>query len=73
MTVMPATAPQWADLADLFGRGVVRPCGCMWFRQEPAQTKAGWSAGGNLDALRELVCAGRGPGLLGYDGEGGPP
>jgi hypothetical protein len=43
MTVIiaPATADRWADLADLFGRGLVRQCACMWFRQAPAVTKAG--------------------------------
>lgn len=68
VTIVPATADRWADLADLFGRGVVRQCGCMWFRQEPAATKAGWSDGGNLAALCELVTAGREPGLLAYAG-----
>jgi ribosomal protein S18 acetylase RimI-like enzyme len=62
MTITPATADRWADLTELFGRGVVRRCACMWFRQEPALTKAGWSTGGNMAALGELVRAGREPG-----------
>jgi hypothetical protein len=32
VTIAPATADRWADLAELFGRGVVRQCACMWFR-----------------------------------------
>jgi GNAT superfamily N-acetyltransferase len=67
--IVPATAARWDGLADLFARGVVKNCGCMWFRQSPAETKAGWDDGGNMAALEEIVCAGREPGLLAYDGE----
>jgi GNAT superfamily N-acetyltransferase len=67
--IVPATAQRWDDLAALFGRGVVKNCGCMWFRQSPAATKAGWDNGGNLAELCELVHGGREPGLLAYDGD----
>ncbi len=66
VTITPVTADRWPDLAELFGRGVVRQCACMWFRQTPAETKAGWDNGGNTAALHELVRAGREPGLLAY-------
>jgi GNAT superfamily N-acetyltransferase len=67
--IVPATAARWDDLAALFGRGVVKNCGCMWFRKSAADVKAGWDNGGNLAELGEIVCAGREPGLLAYDGD----
>jgi GNAT superfamily N-acetyltransferase len=67
--IVPATAGRWEELAALFGRGVVKNCGCMWFRKPYAEVKAGWNDGGNVAALKDLVCAGREPGLLAYDGD----
>jgi ribosomal protein S18 acetylase RimI-like enzyme len=67
--IVPATAQRWDDLAALFGRGVVKNCGCMWFRKPYAEVRGGWDDGGNVAELKEIVCAGREPGLLAYDGD----
>jgi GNAT superfamily N-acetyltransferase len=67
---VPATPERWDDLAALFGeRGDPSRCWCMWFRR-PAREFGKSDA--NREGLREIVAAGREPGLLAYDGGGRP-
>jgi ribosomal protein S18 acetylase RimI-like enzyme len=68
LTIVPATPERWEDLVGLFGeRGDPARCWCMFFRR--------WNDGlrdpaANREALREIVAAGREPGLLAYNQAG---
>ena len=62
------TPDRWDDLERLFGaNGAYSGCWCMYFRQSAKEFAAGAGAP-NRDALQEIVCQGREPGLLAYDG-----
>ncbi len=66
--VVPATADRWSDIEDLFGaRGACGGCWCMTPRLSRAQYES-QKGEGNRRALRQLVTAGREPGVLGYLG-----
>ncbi|QKW08761.1 GNAT family N-acetyltransferase [Streptomyces sp. NA04227] len=70
-SVVPVTTSQWSDVEELLGRrGAVKGCWCMFFRLTPQERKTQWGEG-NRQALRELVAAGREPGLVAYR-EGSP-
>ena len=64
--IRAVTAERWGTLEELFGpRGAQSGCWCMWWRQGSADFRR--NAGGpNRRALRDLVRAGREPGLLAY-------
>jgi ribosomal protein S18 acetylase RimI-like enzyme len=63
--IAPVTAERWDDLAGLFA---AKPCFCMLFRRAPGDCDGG--AGGNKAAMREIVMAGKQPGLIAYDADG---
>ncbi|MDX6769706.1 MAG: GNAT family N-acetyltransferase [Elusimicrobiota bacterium] len=69
LTCKPVTPARWKDLETLFeGNGVCRGCWCMWNRLPSADYKAGYGAG-NKKAMKNLVKAGKTPGVLAYDGK----
>jgi GNAT superfamily N-acetyltransferase len=70
LTIVPATPRRWDDLAALFGgRGDPSRCWCMYMRVSGALWRQSEPAD-NRERLREIVQAGREPGLLAYeDGE----
>ncbi len=70
LRIHPLTPERWDDLVDLFGpeRGANSGCWCMWWRMSRAEWKA-TSRGERRDRFRELVDAGRPPGILAYGGE----
>jgi ribosomal protein S18 acetylase RimI-like enzyme len=75
LTVLPLTTERWADLESIFkakGCSVARGCWCMAYRLSgpqapppPGTTRAEV----NRSQLKELVEAGRPPGLIGYRGK----
>ena len=68
--VHPLTPQRWPDFEKLFGKnGACAGCWCMWWRLPAAQWRA-QKGEGNRKAMRTLVKAGAGPGLLAYaDGQ----
>lgn len=72
LVVHPLTPERWPDLEALFnarGCSVARGCWCMYYRLSGAQnqaTAAPSRAARSKRQLRELVDAGRPPGLIGY-------
>ena len=78
--VRPVTPDRWDDLVDLFerrgprgGQPVTSGCWCMYWRLDNARFDEFWGRGsergkGNRAAMREIVAAGREPGLLAYAG-----
>lgn len=62
------TRDRWNDFETLFGpRGACAGCWCMWWRLRRSE----WEANGNIgnrQAMKEIVDAGREPGVLAYDG-----
>jgi GNAT superfamily N-acetyltransferase len=68
--VRPVDPQSWPDVERVLGRGgSVKGCWCMWFRVGGAERRALWGEG-NRRAMREIVDAGRTPGLIAYrDGE----
>lgn len=66
----PVTPERWQDLETLFGpRGACGGCWCMWWRLSRSQFEQ-QKGEQNREALKELVDAGRVPGLLAYvDGQ----
>lgn len=70
VTIEPAHGPSWPAVESVLGRrGSVKGCWCMFFRQTPQERREQWGDG-NRAALRELVDAGREPGLIAHvDGE----
>lgn len=68
--VQPVTAQRWEDLAALFGaHGAYSGCWCMWWRLTGQEFSRGNAS--NRAGLKQLVDAGRVPGLLAYR-EGAP-
>lgn len=73
--VRPLTPERWPDLEAVFnakGCSVARRCWCMYYRRSGSRgTTPGWSmdARANRAALKQLVGAGRPPGLIGYRGK----
>src|SRR6185369_3476972 len=66
LTVAPATAERWSDLARLFGpRGACAGCWCMYPRLRGAEYRSG-AGETNRRRLMRLVQQGPPPGLLGY-------
>ena len=69
LTIEPLTADRWDDLAAVFGeRGEASRCWCMYFRMPRAE----WARNGreaNREAMRQIVSAGREPGLIAYGGD----
>jgi GNAT superfamily N-acetyltransferase len=66
--VRAAGPDAWPDVERVFGRGgQVGGCWCMWFRLSGPEFRA-QGGEGNRRALRELVDAGRAPGLVAYRG-----
>ena len=63
LEVLPLTPERWQDFADLCAQmGPNRSCYCMWWREEPGQSRAHTRA--RAQALVTGAC--RPPGLLGY-------
>jgi GNAT superfamily N-acetyltransferase len=72
--VRPLTDETWSDLEDLFalpGGSIVRGCWCVYYRLTGIVSVGKVAAGSNKQELRELVCSGVVPGLVGY-AEGTP-
>ena len=76
MKVVPLTAERWDDFVALFSRegprGGMRNspawgCWCMYWRNRSLE-----HGEPKKRAMHEIVCAGREPGLLAYDGAGEP-
>jgi GNAT superfamily N-acetyltransferase len=66
--IRPAVRKSWPDLEALFGRnGACAGCWCQYWRQSPAEYRAGKGAA-NRSALRRQVLGGEVPGLLAYVG-----
>lgn len=60
--VVQVTAERWQDLSDLFCRdSATNTCWCMWPRYAPRSFQSGE---GHQAEMREIVFAGRVPGLL---------
>jgi GNAT superfamily N-acetyltransferase len=72
LTVLPLTPERWADLESIFkakGCSVARGCWCMAYRLSGSQAPpppGTTRAEVNRSQLKELVEAGRPPGLIGY-------
>lgn len=68
--VRPVTPERWPDLERLFGpRGAYSGCWCMWWRLARSESSR-QPAEARRQGLKEIVDAGRVPGLLAYlDGE----
>jgi GNAT superfamily N-acetyltransferase len=69
LTFHPATPDRWPDLEALFGeRGACDGCWCQFWKQSPAEYRAGRGEA-NRRALRRSVRRGELPGLLAYAGD----
>jgi GNAT superfamily N-acetyltransferase len=70
LTIEPATAERWDDVAAVFGtRGDPSRCWCVYLRHSNVSYQAP-ARDGNRAELRSLVEDGRVPGLLAYSGDG---
>jgi GNAT superfamily N-acetyltransferase len=68
VTIRPATAERWDDVAAVFGeRGEASRCWCMYFRL-PRPEWARASLQQNREGLHAIVASGAEPGLLAYSG-----
>ncbi len=69
LTFRPATPDRWADLEALFGsNGACGGCWCQFWKQSPAEYRAG-KGETNRRLLRRSVKRGERPGLLAYVGD----
>jgi GNAT superfamily N-acetyltransferase len=69
LAIRPATPDRWSDVEALFGQnGACGGCWCQFWKQTPAEYRAGKGAA-NRRALGRQVRAGLVPGLLAYAGE----
>jgi len=68
LRILPATPARWADVEALFGaNGACGGCWCQFWRQTPAEYRAGQGAP-NRAAFRRQVLGGEVPGLIAYAG-----
>lgn len=64
--VSPASAERWQDIETLFGtRGAYSGCWCMFWRMK-RKDFANLHGEGTREALKELTCSNKVPGLLAY-------
>jgi len=74
VTVRPLTPDRWRDLEAIFnakGCSIARGCWCMFYRRSgESDVPTGMTrAEANRAALKQLVDAGKPPGLIGYRGK----
>lgn len=66
LSFQPVGPERWGDFENLFGaNGACAGCWCMWWRETRGEYSQ-FSGEGNKQRMREIILAGRVPGLIAY-------